>query len=105
MDVLRQVFSVLLVFALLGTLVWALRRSGRIGFLSGGFLKNGMAKKRVQGNTRAMIAMERLKLTPQHTLHIVRVHGREVLVATHPQGCSIVSPLENPAERAVGARA
>jgi flagellar biogenesis protein FliO len=100
MDVLRQIFSVLLVFALLGALVWALRRNGRIGFLT-----TALARKRVQGNTRAMIAVERLALTPNHTLHIVRVNGREVLVATHPQGCSIVTPELTPAERAAGARA
>jgi hypothetical protein len=49
-----------------------------------------------------MVAMERLALTPQHTLHLVRINGREVLVATHPQGCSVVA---NAAERAMGAQA
>lgn len=99
MDVARQGLSVLLVFSLLGVLVWALGRSGRIQF-SGA----GLARKRVERATRTMIAVERLALTPQHTLHVVRVNGREVLVATHPQGCSIVAPVEQ-AERSLGARA
>jgi flagellar biogenesis protein FliO len=95
MDVLRQVFSVLLVCSLLGAALWALRRGGRISFRS-------LAGKRVLGNTKSMVAMERLALTPQHTLHLVRINGREVLVATHPQGCSVVA---NAAERAMGAQA
>jgi hypothetical protein len=95
MDVVRQVFSVLLVFSLLGAALWALRRSGRISF-------RGLAWKRALGNSRSMVAVERLALTPQHTLHLVCIHGREVLVATHPQGCSVV---EDVTPRAMGAKA
>lgn len=95
MDVLRQVLSVLLVFSLLGVMLWVLRRSGRVSF-------QGLARKRALGNTRSMVAVERLALTPQHTLHIVRINGREVVVATHPQGCSVVTTV---AERAMGAGA
>ncbi len=47
-----------------------------------------------------MIAVGRLVLTPQHTLHLVCIPGREVLVATHPQGCSVVTTVT---ERAMGA--
>ena len=95
MDVLRQVFSVLLVFSLLGAVLWMLRRGGKISF-------SGLARKRTQGNTRSMITVERLSLTPQHTLHLVRVNGREILVATHPQGCSLVTSA---ADQAMGAQA
>lgn len=96
MDVLRQILSVLLVFSLLGAVLWASKRGGRISFA-------GLARKRILGNTRSLIAVERLSLTPQHTLHIVRVNGREVLVATHPHGCSVVTELA--ADRAMGAGA
>jgi flagellar biogenesis protein FliO len=95
MDVLRQVFSVLLVFSLLGAALWALRRGGKVSF-------QGFARKRIPGNTKSMVAVERLALTPQHTLHLVRINGREVLVATHPQGCSVVTTA---ADRAMGAQA
>jgi hypothetical protein len=100
MDVLRQVFSVLLVFSLLGAVLWALRRGGRISFQR--FTVRSLARKRALGNTKSMVAVERLALTTQHTLHLVRINGREVLVATHPQGCSVVTTV---AERAVGAQA
>src|ERR1700722_11014611 len=100
MDVLRQVLSVLLGFALMGAVLWALRRGGRVSFH--GLTVRGLAWKRVREQTRSMVAVERLTLTPHHTLHIVRIHGREVLVATHPQGCSVVTTV---AERAMGAEA
>jgi flagellar biogenesis protein FliO len=83
MDVgaLRQVLSVLLVFSLLGLVLWKLRRPGS-GFRS--------PWRRPGGNARSLEAVERLALTPQHALHLVRVQGREVVVATHPQGCTVL---------------
>ncbi|MGA3188946.1 MAG: flagellar biosynthetic protein FliO [Bryobacteraceae bacterium] len=97
MDVLRQVFSVLLVFSLLGAVLWGLRRGGKVSF------RRVFAGTRSQGHTRSMVALERLSLTPQHTLHMLRVNGREVLIATHPQGCTVISG--EAAERAMGAEA
>jgi flagellar biogenesis protein FliO len=96
MDVLRQVFSVLLVFSLLGAALWLLRRGGRISV-------QGVARMRALGNTRSMVAVERLSLTPQHTLHIVRIDGRDLLVVTHPQGCSVLTVAVE--EKAMGAGA
>ncbi len=30
------------------------------------------------------------RLTAQHTLHVVAFHGRELLIAAHPAGCSLL---------------
>jgi flagellar biogenesis protein FliO len=79
---LRQVFSVLLVFSLLGLALWKLRRPGS---------PIGSLWRKAAGGARALETVERLALTPQHALHLVRVHGREFLVATHPQGCTLLS--------------
>ncbi len=95
MDVLRQAGSVLLVFSLLGALLWALRRGGKISF-------QGLAWKRALGSTRTMVVVERLSLTPNHMLHIVRIDGRDLLVVTHPQGCSVLTAAT---EKAMGAGA
>jgi flagellar biogenesis protein FliO len=83
MDVVRQTLSVLFVFALLGLAVWKLRRGGSI---TGGV---GLWN-RARGGTRSLQSVERLVLTPQHSLHLVRMNGREMVVATHPQGCAIL---------------
>jgi hypothetical protein len=100
MDVLRQVFSVLLVFSLLGAVLWVLRRGKTISFR--GFGKRFIGK-RTPSHTRSMVAVERMALTPNHVLHVVRFNGRDLLVATHPQGCTLVT--EQVAERAMGAEA
>lgn len=83
MDVgsLRQVFSVLLVFVLLGLALWKLRRPGSS-------FRPPWSKQ--IGKARSLEAIERIALTPQHSLHLVRVQGREVMVATHPHGCTLV---------------
>ena len=81
MEIVRQVLSVFAVFALLGGALWALRRGGAASF---------RGWPRAQKRARHMESMERLALTPQHSLHLVRVQGRELLVATHPQGCALL---------------
>ncbi len=81
MDVVRQMLSVLAVFALLGGVLWMLRRGGAARFR--GWTPG---KKR----SRSLESMERLVLTPHHSLHLVRIQGRELVVATHPQGCALL---------------
>jgi flagellar biogenesis protein FliO len=79
---LRQAGSILLVISLLGFAVWKLRRPGE----ALGWNWRGAAAK-----GREMQAVERLALTPQHSLHLVRMHGCEIVIATHPQGCTLLS--------------
>jgi hypothetical protein len=87
MHVVQQVGSVLLVFGLLGLAVWKLRRGGapRAELWPG----RGLFPSN-NGRMRALESVERLVLTPQHALHLVRIRGREVVVATHPQGCALL---------------
>jgi flagellar biogenesis protein FliO len=84
-EIARQVLSVLAVFALLGGALWALRRGG-----SASFGRWPRAKKRV----KSIESLERLALTPQHSLHLVRIEGRELVVATHPQGCVLLTDTD-----------
>ncbi len=77
MEMFREASAVLAVFALLGLLLWMLRR--------GGFA----TLKGVRRGQRSLEAIERLALTPSHALHLVRVRGHVVVVATHPQGCAL----------------
>lgn len=82
MEALRPLLSLAVVFSLLGLTLWILR--GKRSLVSRLFQKNSRA--------RSLDASERLVLTPQHALHLVRVGDRELLVATHPQGCSVLTP-------------
>jgi flagellar biogenesis protein FliO len=76
-DLIRQVLAVLLVFGLLGAAVWKLRHGG-------------LPKR--SGGPR-LTSVGRLALTPQHAVHLLRIDGRELVVATHPQGCSILNEV------------
>lgn len=84
MEVVQQFLAVLLVFGLLGLAVWKLRGGGAMPMLGG----------RSQGRT--LQSIERIELTPQHAMHLVKVHGHEVVVMTHPHGCSL---LQGPGAR------
>lgn len=76
-DLIRQALAVFLVFGLLVVAVWKLR---------GGTFPVRSAGQR-------LASMGRLELTPQHAVHLIQIDGRELVVATHPQGCSILSDI------------
>jgi flagellar biogenesis protein FliO len=87
MEPLQQAAAVLLVLTLLGAALYGLRSKGLAVML-----------RRSSGGTgqRQLEAIDRLPLTPHHSLHLVRVEGRTVLIAVSPAGCSIVDrALEN----------
>jgi flagellar biogenesis protein FliO len=89
-----QALSVLIVFALLGAALWALRPGSRLRLFAGS--GSGSSRK-----TRSLEQVEKLMLTPQHAVHLIRVAGREVIVATHPQGCTLIQAM--PLERGANA--
>lgn len=88
MQLTEQIGMVLAVFALLGALLWFAKRRGMATFPIG--------PKR-SGSGRRLEVVERLPLTPQHALHLVRVADRMVLIATAPSSCTLLDspvPLE-----------
>jgi flagellar biogenesis protein FliO len=85
MEGLREAGSVLLVFALLGAVLWALRR-GRSPRLA-----DKRWWPRTAGRRPSLQSLERLPLSPQHVLHLVEIDGRRLVVATHPQGCTFLT--------------
>ena len=88
-EVLGQMLAVLLVFGLLFAALWALRRNSDMAWAGG--------RRRSAGGTgKTLEAVERLVLTPQHTVHLIRAHGREWVVATHPQGCTVLREEREP---------
>jgi len=81
MELTEQLAMVLLVFALLGGLVWALKKRG---------LASLPIPRRKNNGTRQMEVIERVPLTPQHAIHLVRVAGKVVLIGTAPSSCTIL---------------
>jgi flagellar biogenesis protein FliO len=92
MEALQQAVAVLFVLGLLGAALYWSRRRGFARFNVKGIGRTG---------NRHMQSLERLPLTPQHSLHLVSVGGRILLVAVSPNGCSVVDgsewniPIEN----------
>ena len=86
MDFLQQLAAAGAVILLLVSVLWLLRRRG-IAVLP-------LARSR----NRRLECLERLPLGPQHTLHLVRLGERELLLASTPGGCTVVAtvPLAGP---------
>jgi flagellar biosynthetic protein FliO len=81
MELTEQIAMVLIVFALLGGLLWLLKKRGLASL--------PMIRRRGAG-TRRMEVLERVPLTPQHAIHLVRVAGKVVLIGTAPSSCTIL---------------
>jgi len=81
MELTEQITMVLAVFALLGGLLWLLKRRGIASLALGG---------RRGAGVRQMEVLERVPLTAQHAVHLVRVSGKVILIGTAPSSCTIL---------------
>lgn len=79
---IRQTAGVAFTLLLVAAAVWWLRRRGLAG----------MSAARRAG--RRLEAVERLPLGPQHTLCLVRMGARGILVALSPAGCTVLESAE-----------
>lgn len=81
----QQLLAVLLVLALLGAALWLLRRKGVAK------VKVGFARR--TSSTRKLEVVDRIALTTHHSLHLVRVENRTILVGVSPSGCTHLETL------------
>jgi len=79
MEYLRDFAAVAGVLGGLAATLWWLRHRGWAGSLP---------KRR-----RELECLERLALGPQHSLHLVRVGARLMLVSSSPAGCALIGDL------------
>ena len=78
---IQQMLAVLIVMALLlGALQW-LRRRGVA------HIRTGLGLRRTP---RRLQLVEKLPLTAQHSLHVVRMDGRSLLIGVSPSGCALL---------------
>ncbi len=94
MEPLQQATAVFVVLALLGLAFYWLRAKGVARFALPGMAGSGQ---------RRLQSIERLPLTAQHSLHLVRVAGRLVLIAVSPGGCSVLDSIDGNAAAGEGA--
>ncbi len=85
---MQQMLAVLIVMALLfGALQW-LRRRGLAHLRIG---------SRLRRSQRRLELLEKLPLTAQHSLHVVRMDGRSLLIGVSPSGCSLLQSWKSDA--------
>jgi flagellar biogenesis protein FliO len=84
MEGVQQILSVLFVLGLLGGTLFWLRSKGVARFTGTGLRRSG---------GRRMQSLERLPLTAQHSLHLVSVSGKVLLIAVSPGGCSVLDGI------------
>ena len=81
-ELIRQTLAITFVFGLLGAAVWLLGKGrNRIRLLPG---------YRTKGDGHIQV-VERVGITPQHTLFLLRVGSQGLLIAAHTTGCSVLA--------------
>jgi flagellar biogenesis protein FliO len=83
----EQILAAVLVIALLLGTVWLLRRKG---LASGAPVWNRAARP------GSMQVLERLQLTSQHSLHLVRLGEQVILIGVSPATCSRIAVTAAP---------
>jgi flagellar biosynthetic protein FliO len=76
--------QLVIVAAILGVLcggLWLLKRKG--------WASTAMRGPRVDGQIRLEV-IDRLALTPHHSLHLVRMADRTLLIGLSPNGCNLI---------------
>lgn len=84
MDTIQQLAGIVFVFALLGTAIVWLRRKNLIF----------MGRPSKVADVNRLQVTDRVRLTPQHSLHVLRAGEREFIIATHAAGCTLLASNE-----------
>ena len=85
---LGQTIAVFFVLLLLAATLWLLRRRGLATV-------NTVIAKRLS-KQRLMQVMERVPLTTNHSLHLVRIQDRVILIGVSPSGCQQIDSFAAP---------
>jgi flagellar biogenesis protein FliO len=85
LDAIEQAAIIGVVLGVLATALWILQRRGLVRLQ--GF---GVGSRQV----RELQLVERLQLTPQHSLCLVRMNNKTLLIGTAPTSCTLLSKGE-----------
>ncbi len=86
MEILEQITMIFIVFVLLGGMLWYLRHKGMASF---------RFTSKNAGSGRQLELIERLPLTPSHSVHLIRVANRTLLIGVAPNGCTLLERSES----------
>jgi flagellar biogenesis protein FliO len=88
MEMIQQGLALAAVFGLLGFALWLVRTRQNPAALLFGTRRFQPAERRIQ-------VLERVALTQNHTLCLVRVGDRNVLIGTGPTSCQLMETDED----------
>jgi flagellar biosynthetic protein FliO len=81
MEAFQQLWAVVVVLGILCGGLWLLKRKG--------WARNAVRRGVDDGLPRLEI-VDRLSLTPQHSLHLIRMADRTLLIGLSPNGCNLL---------------
>jgi flagellar biosynthetic protein FliO len=85
MELARSLTGVAILFGLLGVLLWIARKKGTLA---------GLARSRSGG--RMLEIVERVSLTGNHSVHLLRVGDRVLLVGVSSSGLTLLCDVSEP---------
>lgn len=88
MEIAEQLTMVFFVLGLLGAMLWLFRSKGMATFR---FARRGSSAG------RQLEVVERLPLTPNHSVHLIRVGNRTLLIGVAPGGCTLLEKSDDAA--------
>jgi flagellar biosynthetic protein FliO len=80
LETFSQSIAAFLVLLLLVAFLWVMRRRGLATF--------NLALSKSLAKQKAMQVIERLPLTAHHSLHLVRIQDRVILIGVSPSSCT-----------------
>lgn len=81
MDIVRQSLAVLVVFALLWAALWLVRRKGWV-------------VRSASHAPRLLESRGKLVLTARHSIHVIRIGDRDLIIALHPDGVTFLGDIQ-----------
>jgi flagellar biogenesis protein FliO len=81
MDIVRQSLAITFVFALLWAALWLLRKKGAIR----------IGPRKGRGERGVLESRGKLALSQQHSIHLVRIGQRDLVLALHPTGVTLLA--------------
>lgn len=80
MEMFQQLFAVAGVLGALFVVVWALKRKGWVR----------MSTRAPRDSGARLQVIDRLVLTPHHSVHLIRLADRTLLIGLSPSGCNLL---------------
>jgi flagellar biogenesis protein FliO len=88
LDILPQLLAVLGVFVLLGFVLWWLRKRGAVQL--GSYLPTRFGALRNRSQPKLLQRVDALQLSPTHSLNLVKLADRAILIGISPTGFYLV---------------